>query len=81
MNARRHGLLGRSEPVFCHLETGRPFDRKRYADTLRLALARAKLDGRVRPSHVRFKAEVELAERRLFGTSSAGRDRNDPHDA
>jgi len=38
-----------TERVFCHPETGGPFDRKRYADTLRAALKRAGIEGRVRP--------------------------------
>jgi site-specific recombinase XerD len=94
--------------VFCHPDTGGPFDRKRYADTFRAALAKAEIAGRVRPFHdgrhsaitnaaaagvtpaalqanaghadisttqryidlagVRFRDEVELAERRMFGT-------------
>jgi integrase len=111
-----------SERVFCHLETGGPFERKRYADTLRLALAKAKVEGHVRPFHdgrhtaitngaaagvpvgalqaraghsdisttqryidlagVSFKAEAELAERRLFGMPSADiNPHDDPHDA
>jgi hypothetical protein len=93
--------------VFCHPQTSGPYDRKRYADTLRAALAKAKVAGHVRPFHdgrhtaltniaaagvppaalqagarrtdtsttqryidlagVHFRAEAELAERRLFG--------------
>jgi integrase len=37
--------------VFCHLETGGPLDHKRYAETLRAALARADVEGEVRPFH------------------------------
>ncbi len=40
-----------SERVFCHDETGGSFDRHRYADTFRAALAKAKVDGYVRPFH------------------------------
>ena len=37
--------------VFCHLNTGGPLDRKRYADTFRAALKRADVNGDVRPFH------------------------------
>jgi integrase/recombinase XerD len=37
--------------VFCHLDTGGPFDHKRYADTFRAALKLAEVDGAVRPFH------------------------------
>lgn len=40
-----------AERVFCHPQTGGALDRKRYADTLRAALAVAKIEGRVRPFH------------------------------
>jgi site-specific recombinase XerD len=97
------------ERVFCHPDTGGPFDRKAYADTFRAALAKAKITDAVRPFHdgrhsaitngaaagvapaalqanaghadlsttqryidlagVRFKAEAEKAEARMFGTA------------
>jgi integrase len=100
--------------VLCHPQTGDPFDRKRYADTFRAALAKAKVNGRVRPFHdgrhtaitngaaagvspaalqawaghadlsttqryidlagVRFQAEAELAEARMFGAHVASVD-------
>jgi integrase len=37
--------------VFCHPQTGGPFDRKAYADTFRAALAKAEVEGKVRPFH------------------------------
>jgi integrase len=37
--------------VFCHPLTGGPLDHKRYAVTLRAALARAKVDRPMRPFH------------------------------
>jgi integrase len=40
-----------TDRAFCHPETGGPLDRKRYADTLRAALAKAKVEGAVRPFH------------------------------
>jgi hypothetical protein len=40
-----------TERVFCHPQTGGALDRKRYADTLRTALALAGIEGRVRPFH------------------------------
>jgi integrase len=39
------------ERAFCNPLTGRPLDPKRYAATLRLALKRAKVDGKLRPFH------------------------------
>jgi integrase len=42
---------GDDERVFCNPLTGGPLDPKRYAETLRLALARAKVEGYVRPFH------------------------------
>jgi integrase len=96
-----------ADRVFCHPQTGGPFDRKAYADTFRAALKKANIDGDVRPFHdgrhtaitnaaaagvstaalqaraghadlstteryidlvgVRFQAEAELAEARMFG--------------
>ena len=101
-----------ADRVSCHAGTGVPFERKRYPDTFRDALAKAKITGHVRPFHdgrhtaitngaaagvpigalqaraghsdmsitqryidlagVSFKAEAELAERRLFGGSGFG---------
>ena len=40
-----------ADRVFCHDGTGGPFERKRYADTFRIALAKAKITGHVRPFH------------------------------
>jgi integrase len=37
--------------VFCNPQTGGPLDHKRYADTFRAALAKAKIEGRIRPFH------------------------------
>jgi integrase len=37
--------------VFCNPQTGGPLDHKRYADTFRAALAKAKIDGTTRPFH------------------------------
>jgi integrase len=37
--------------VFCHPQTGGPLDHKRYADTFRAALAKAEVEGEVRPFH------------------------------
>jgi integrase len=96
-----------ADRVFCHPQTGGPFDRKAYADTFRAALAKAEITDEVRPFHdgrhtaitnaaaagvstaalqaraghadpsttqryidlagVRFQAEAELAEARMFG--------------
>jgi integrase len=39
------------ERVFRHPQTGGPFDHKRYAETLRTALKRAKVERYVRPFH------------------------------
>jgi integrase len=47
----RSAFQGDDERVFCHPLTGGPFDHKRYAKTLRLALARAKVDRPMRPFH------------------------------
>lgn len=48
---RRSAFQGDDERVFCSPTKGTPFDVARYADTLRTALARAKVDGYVRPFH------------------------------
>jgi hypothetical protein len=53
---------GDDDRVFCSTTKGTPFDFNRYAVTLRLALARAGIEGRVRPFHDMRK----LAER-LWG--------------
>ena len=37
--------------MFCHPQRGTPLDPKRYAKTLRLALAKAKIDRSMRPFH------------------------------
>ena len=37
--------------VFCHLETGGPLDNRRCANTFRAALAKASIDGEIRPFH------------------------------
>jgi integrase len=42
---------GADERVFCNPLTGRPLDPKRYAETLRAALTKAKVNGYVRPFH------------------------------
>jgi integrase len=47
----RSRFEGDDERVFCHPLTGGPFDHKGYAKTLRLALARAKVDRPMRPFH------------------------------
>jgi integrase len=47
----RTAYQGDDERVFCNPLTGRPLDPKRYAATLRLALKRAKVDGKLRPFH------------------------------
>jgi len=48
---RRTAFSGDSERVFCHPQTGGVLDHKRYAKTLRLALAKAKIDKPMRPFH------------------------------
>jgi integrase len=47
----RTAYQGDDERVFCNPLTGGPLDPKRYAVTLRFALERAKVEGRVRPFH------------------------------
>jgi integrase len=42
---------GDGERVFCNPETGGPLDHKRYAETLRAALKRAKIEKPMRPFH------------------------------
>jgi integrase len=46
----RSAYQGDDERVFCS-QTGGPLDPRRYAETLRLALKRAKVDGPMRPFH------------------------------
>jgi integrase len=45
---RASAFSGDDERVFCHPETGGPLPHKRYAETLRIALAKAKVDGPMR---------------------------------
>jgi site-specific recombinase XerD len=47
----RSAFAGDDERVFCHPETGGVLDHKRYAKTLDLALAKAKVDKPLRPFH------------------------------
>jgi site-specific recombinase XerD len=47
----RIAFAGDDERVFCNPFTGRPLDPKRYAETLRAALTRAKVTDYVRPFH------------------------------
>jgi integrase len=47
----RTAFAGDDERVFCSPTKGSPFDPVRYAATLRLAIARAKVEGYVRPFH------------------------------
>ena len=47
----RTAFAGDGERVFCHLETGGVLDHKRYAATLKAALARARVDKPLRPFH------------------------------
>ena len=48
---RRSRFNGDDERVFCHPERGSVLDHKRYARTLRLALANAKIERPMRPFH------------------------------
>lgn len=48
---RRTAFQGEDERVFCSPTKGTPFDVTRYATTLRLALAKAEIEGAVRPFH------------------------------
>jgi integrase len=47
----RTAFRGDDERVFCNPLTGGPLDPKRYAETLRLALAKAKVGRSMRPFH------------------------------
>lgn len=47
----RSVYVAESDRVFCHPLTGGPLDPKDYADTFRAALAKAKVEGAVRPFH------------------------------
>jgi integrase len=48
---RRTAFPGDNERVFCHPEKGTPLDHKRYAGTLKAALAKAKIEKPMRPFH------------------------------
>jgi integrase len=48
---RRSPFAGEDERVFCHPEKGSPLDHKRYAATLKQALAKAKVEKTMRPFH------------------------------
>jgi integrase len=48
---RRTSFAGDGERVFCHPETGGPLDHKRYAETLKRALAKAEVERPMRPFH------------------------------
>jgi integrase len=48
---RRTAFAREDERVFCHPEKGTPLDHKRYAATLKRALARAKVEKPMRPFH------------------------------
>jgi integrase len=47
----RSSFKGDDERVFCHPEKGTPLDHKRYAVTLKAALAKAKVERAMRPFH------------------------------
>jgi integrase len=47
----RSAYAGDGELVFCHPEKGTVFDHKRYAETLKTALTKAKIGRKVRPFH------------------------------
>jgi len=47
----RSRYRGDGERVFCHPQKGSPLDVKRYSDVFRVALAKAGIDGYVRPFH------------------------------
>ena len=51
MTHSRDAFDGDDERVFCHPEQGSQLDHKRYAGPLRIALARAKVQRRMRPFH------------------------------
>jgi integrase len=48
---RRARFQGDDERVFCHPQTGGPLPHKRYAETFRAALKKAKIEGPMRPFH------------------------------
>jgi integrase len=48
---RRTAFGGDDERVFCHPQKGSPLDHKRYAETLKAALAKAKVEKTMRPFH------------------------------
>lgn len=47
----RSAFTAEDDRVFCHPELGSPLDHKRYAASFQLALAKAKVEGAVRPFH------------------------------
>jgi integrase len=47
----RTAFSGDDERVFCHPQTGGLLGHKRYAETLKLALKKAKVDREMRPFH------------------------------
>ncbi|HMJ00107.1 MAG TPA: site-specific integrase [Gaiellaceae bacterium] len=47
----RTSYAGDDELVFCNPQTGGPLDHKRYAETLKSALAKAKIETTMRPFH------------------------------
>ena len=65
----RTAYQGDDERVFCNPLTGRPLDPKRYAATLRLALKRAKVDGKLRPFH--DGRDTSITNAAAAGTSPA----------
>lgn len=48
---RRTAYRADRDRVFCHPQKGSPLDHKRYAETLKLALAKAKIERPMRPFH------------------------------
>ena len=68
-NRARTAYQGDDERVFCNPLTGRPLDPKRYAATLRLALKRAKVDGKLRPFH--DGRDTSITNAAAAGTSPA----------
>ena len=47
----RTAFTGDDERVFCNPQTGGPLDHKRYAETLKAALVKAKVEKPMRPFH------------------------------
>jgi integrase len=58
---RRTSYGGDGERVFCNALTGGPLDPKRYVETLRLALAKAKIGRPMRPFHDGRKTSITNA--------------------